>query len=85
MAKLNSEWKIQDNCLVREFSFKGFNKVMSFTNAVAWIANQMNHHPEMLINFKTCSVRSTTHDECNSVTDKDYELAIAIDKLLKSH
>jgi 4a-hydroxytetrahydrobiopterin dehydratase len=50
-------------------------------NAVAWVANTQNHHPEMIINFNKCTIRTTTHDANNTITDKDYLLAEAIEKL----
>ena len=74
-------WEIKENHLQKTFEFKTFLKTMSFVNAVAWIANQQNHHPEMIINFNKCVIRITTHDANNSITDKDYVLAEAIEKL----
>lgn len=74
-------WEIKENHLQKTFEFKTFLKTMSFVNAVAWIANQLNHHPEMIINFNKCVIRITTHDANNSITDKDYVLAEAIEKL----
>lgn len=74
-------WEIKENHLQKTFEFKTFLKTMSFVNAVAWIANQQNHHPEMIINFNKCVIRITTHDANNSITDKDYFLAEAIEKL----
>ena len=56
-------------------------KTMSFVNAVAWLANKHTHHPDMYITFNTCTIEITTHDRNNLLTDKDYQLASAIDKL----
>jgi len=32
--------------IYRRFEFKGFYKTMAFINAMAWVANQENHHPD---------------------------------------
>ena len=62
------------------FQFKGYYKTIAFTNAIAWQAQIANHHPELIINFKTVEVRLTTHD-ADALTEKDTELAKIIDQL----
>jgi len=82
MKNLNEDWKkIEDRKLTRKFEFKGFLKTMSFVNAVAWEANRLMHHPDMEVSFSSCTINITTHDEGNTLTEKDYSLALAIDKL----
>ena len=77
-------WTEVNNHLEKTFEFKTFLKTMGFVNAVAWVANNQNHHPEMVVNFNKCVIRTTTHDAGNSVTEKDHELAKAIEALLLS-
>jgi len=80
---LNSDWEtIDSKKLKRVFKFKGFLKTMSFVNAVAWEANRQMHHPDMEVTFNTCTINITTHDEGNTLTDKDYKLAKGIDSLV---
>ena len=82
LKKLSDEWKIENNSkLTRKFEFKGFLKTMSFVNAVAWEANKLMHHPDMEVTFNTCSINITTHDENNTLTEKDFALALNIDRL----
>lgn len=38
-------WELNQNKIYRIFSFKNFYQTITFANAVAWIANQENHHP----------------------------------------
>lgn len=64
----------------KEFTFKGYLKTIGFVNAVAWIANKENHHPDLEVSFSRCLVRLTTHD-AGGVSDKDFALARQIDKL----
>lgn len=82
LKKLGEGWNIDNNILRKEFIFKGFLKTMSFVNAVAWEANRYMHHPDMEVSFNKCVINLTTHDEGNSLTEKDFELAKAIDNLL---
>lgn len=82
MLDLNEGWEtIDGKKLRRVFEFKGFLKTMSFVNAVAWEANRIMHHPDMEVGFNKCVINITTHDAGNTLTDKDYQLAQAIDHL----
>ena len=47
--------------ITRRFEFKGFYKCMSFINAMAWIANAENHHPDFAAGYNYCEVTFTTH------------------------
>lgn len=78
---LHTNWKIQDAGLEREFVFKGYLKTMSFVNAVAWVAQNQMHHPDMQVSFNKAFVRITTHDAGNKLTEKDFLLARSIDEL----
>ena len=79
--KLDDRWIVHTDHLERCFNFKTYTKTMSFVNAVSWLANKQNHHPDMLVSFNKCVVKITTHDAGNCLTDKDYLLANGIDLL----
>ena len=68
------------NCLEKEFTFKSYMKNIAFVNAIAWIANKENHHPDLEVSFNKCLVRITTHDE-NGISEKDFSLAQKIHQL----
>lgn len=53
-------------------------------NEVADLAESHNHHPEMFNSYCLVKLRLTTHDEGSIVTDKDWQLAGAIDGLLSA-
>ena len=81
-TEISKEWEvIEGKKLKQKFQFKGFLKTMSFVNAVAWEANRQMHHPDMEVTFNTCTINITTHDEGNTLTEKDYSLARAIESL----
>ena len=82
LAEVGQDWEVLDGSKLRRvFEFKGFLKTMSFVNAVAWVANKHMHHPDMEVSFNKCIINITTHDEGNSLTDKDFKLAKAISEL----
>lgn len=81
MQGLNGWECVEGKKLKKTFEFKGFLKTMSFVNAVAWQANSLMHHPDMEVSFNKCVINITTHDEGNTLTDKDFQLASAIESL----
>lgn len=75
-------WTEVNGQLAREFQFSGFDAAMGFVNSVADIASEVNHHPDIDIRFDRVIIRLSTHDEDNSITNKDKDLARVIDKLI---
>lgn len=73
------EWKTENNKMKRTFRFKDFNEAFGFMTRVALIAEKMNHHPTWTNTYNTVSFELSTHDAGDVVTNKDRELAKAID------
>jgi 4a-hydroxytetrahydrobiopterin dehydratase len=76
-------WQEQDNQLTRSFTFSTFSEAFAFMTRVALLAEQQNHHPWWSNVYNQVTIRLSTHDAGNVVTEKDRTLAQAIDKLLK--
>ena len=55
---------------------------MAFLNRVAEVAEAHGHHPEIFNIQGTVRLTLTTHDAGNTVTNKDHELAAAIDAVV---
>lgn len=70
-----------DVAIEKTFRFENFLKTMAFANAIAYIAEQQDHHPEMLLTYSSCSVRFNTHD-VQGVSRTDFECAALVDALL---
>ena len=70
----------EKNSLEKTYTFKSYLKNIAFVNAVAWLANKENHHPDLEVSFNKCIIRLTTHDE-NGVGEKDFNLALKINQL----
>lgn len=74
-------WQEQNNKLVKTFDFKDFKEAFGFMTKVALIAEKMDHHPEWTNVYNQVSIKLSTHDAGNIVTEKDRKLAKAIDAL----
>lgn len=75
-------WKEEDNKLVRTFEFTDFVQAFGFMSSVALIAEKMDHHPNWSNVYNRVTIELTTHDAGNVVTEKDRQLAQAIDQLV---
>jgi 4a-hydroxytetrahydrobiopterin dehydratase len=78
-------WKYEasKNAIERLFEFKGYYATMAFVNAVAWIAHQEKHHPDMTVSYNKVLVSYQTH-EAGGITRNDLICAIKVDALLQA-
>lgn len=85
LSKLNGEqalgWRLIDGALEKTFSFKNFHETIGFVNAVAFIANAENHHPDLAVSYGQCTVRFHTHD-VQGISTSDFFCASKVDALL---
>ncbi len=75
-------WKEENNTLKRTFEFKDFTEAFGFMARVAIIAEKLGHHPNWSNVYNKVSFELTTHDEGNTITEKDRKLAKEIDQLV---
>ena len=76
----NKGWGLKNNKLTKVYGFKNYEEVIQFLNVISEKINEQNHHPLMSINFNKLHIELFTFDS-NSLTKKDTELAVSIDKL----
>ena len=74
-------WKQAEDALVAELVFKNFVDAFAFMTDVAALAEKHDHHPEWSNVYNRVTIRLTTHDAGNQVTDNDRKLAEAIEAL----
>ena len=77
-----ASWIEKDNSLYRKFEFKDFKAAFAFMNKVAAEAEKLNHHPLWTNMYNKVEIWLNTHDAGDIVTDKDVQLANAINSLL---
>jgi 4a-hydroxytetrahydrobiopterin dehydratase len=78
-------WKLTgdgaDVAIEKAYSFGNYYETISFVNAVAFIANAQDHHPDLAVHYNRCVVRLNTHD-VKGLSETDFESAAQIDALL---
>lgn len=65
----------------RTFTFADFHATMAFVNAVAYIAHREDHHPDLHVSYRQCTVRYSTHS-VGGLSINDFICAAHIDALL---
>ena len=68
-------------CLEREMVFIDFISTWAFMNKVALLAEKFGHHPDWSNSYNKLTIRLSSHDAGNIITEKDRNLANLIDKL----
>ena len=83
MATDPEGWTEYDGALRKEFTFADFSEAFGFMTRVALLAEQRGHHPDWSNSWGTVTIALTTHDAGRRVTDRDRDLAAAIDALVE--
>jgi 4a-hydroxytetrahydrobiopterin dehydratase len=73
-------WEEVQGEIVKTFTFKNYYQTMAFVNAVAWIAHQEDHHPDLEVGYKTCKVKYTTH-AIGGLSENDFICAAKVEQL----
>ena len=72
-------WERKGEAIAKRYTFKAFMDGIRFLNRIADIAEQMDHHPDVTINYRRVTFSLSTHDQ-GGITDKDFKLANAIER-----
>ncbi|MAO71291.1 MAG: 4a-hydroxytetrahydrobiopterin dehydratase [Flavobacteriales bacterium] len=80
LRKIDKEWKVEDDKLIKYFNFSEYEKSLHFANKVAKIAIEEDHHPFIHINFKTVKIIIFTH-KISGLHENDFLIAAKIDKI----
>ena len=70
-----------DVAIEKTYTFANYYETISFVNAVAFVANAQDHHPDLSVHYNRCAVRFNTHD-VKGLSETDFECASQIDALL---
>lgn len=76
-----SGWRLNQGAIEKSFGFKDFYETMAFVNALAWICNTEDHHPELSVSYSHCVVRFNTHS-VGGVSINDFVCAAKVDALV---
>ena len=85
LSQLGNGWALagsgSDTAIEKAFAFDDYRRVIEFVNAVAFVANRMDHHPDLSVHYGRCVVRFNTHS-VQGLSDLDFEAAARVDALL---
>lgn len=73
-------WSGTDARIEKAYAFASFHETMGFANALAWVANREDHHPDLTISYGRCVVAWSTHD-AGGITENDVVCAAKTDRL----
>jgi 4a-hydroxytetrahydrobiopterin dehydratase len=73
-------WTVSDGQLIRTVTRKDFRDALLYVNAVGFLAERANHHPDILISWNTVTLTLVTHSE-GGLTSKDFALARELSEL----
>lgn len=68
--------------IVKDFRFADFHHTLGFINAVGFMANQADHHPDLEAGYGHCRLRWSTHD-CGGLSMNDFICAARVEHLLQ--
>jgi 4a-hydroxytetrahydrobiopterin dehydratase len=76
------QWKQEGDAIVRDLEFEDFKAAMAAVNRVAELAEETNHHPDILVHgYNRVRLKLSTHSE-GRVTDADHDMARRIDEIV---
>jgi 4a-hydroxytetrahydrobiopterin dehydratase len=78
---LGREWELKDGKLVKSFQFSSFMNAIDFVNE---IAERLDHHPIITINWKSVKLSLKSFD-MGTITKRDIALAREVEKKLKGN
>jgi 4a-hydroxytetrahydrobiopterin dehydratase len=76
------DWSLIGDSMQRTFGFESFTEAMEFVQRVAELAEQHQHHPDILIRYNKVTLTTTTHD-AGGLTEKDFTLAREVDEFVE--
>ena len=75
------DWEWNEDKLKKSFQFSDFKEAMGFILRISYEAEAADHHPEIFNCYNRVEIGLNTHDAGVKVTEKDIDLARAIEKL----
>ncbi|MGW6498118.1 4a-hydroxytetrahydrobiopterin dehydratase [Nonomuraea angiospora] len=84
MSENLPEWRREGDEIRRTIEAPDFPTAIRIVDAIAVKAEELNHHPDIDIRWRTLHLVLTTHD-ADGLTDLDFTLAAIIDDIAAKH
>jgi 4a-hydroxytetrahydrobiopterin dehydratase len=81
IEELGTGWELKEGKIVRSFQFLSFMNAIEFVNEVAKVAEKVNHHPIITINWTTVKLSLKSFD-VDAITNRDINLVKEIETAL---
>ncbi|MGH8016575.1 MAG: 4a-hydroxytetrahydrobiopterin dehydratase [Candidatus Zixiibacteriota bacterium] len=83
LKQINNWSAVNDQRIVREFKFKNFKQALEFVNKLGAIAEEQQHHPDILLyGWNKVKVTYWTHD-IGGLSMNDFIMAAKTDRILQ--
>lgn len=84
LQQIAAPWMVDatGKIISRTYHFNNFYETIAFVNALAWIANQEDHHPDLEVSYKQCKVHFSTHS-IGGLSENDFICAAKVDALVE--
>jgi 4a-hydroxytetrahydrobiopterin dehydratase len=73
-------WERHGDMLVRAWQFPSFRRALEFVNTIAALAEKHDHHPDILLSYRTVRLEVSTHAD-GGLTDRDFDFIAEVNSL----
>jgi 4a-hydroxytetrahydrobiopterin dehydratase len=74
-------WKLEEGWLRRKYNTDGWRSTLMLVNAIGFIAEAADHHPDLAVSWAKVWVKLQTHS-AGGITEKDFALARKIEDIV---
>ena len=74
-----TDWKLRGNVIEKLYRFPSFAAAIAFVNRVAGLAEEQDHHPDILVQYDRVTLTLSSHD-AGGITERDFRLAARVDR-----
>jgi 4a-hydroxytetrahydrobiopterin dehydratase len=80
LAQRLPQWTFRDGHICRTYKTRKWPETMMLFNAIGYLAEKADHHPDITASYASLEIRLMTHS-AGGITDKDFDLAARIETL----
>jgi 4a-hydroxytetrahydrobiopterin dehydratase len=73
-------WELADGQIVKKVTRKDFGDALRYVNAVGYLAEKANHHPDIAVSWNEVTLTLVSHS-AGGLTDRDFALARSVNAL----
>jgi 4a-hydroxytetrahydrobiopterin dehydratase len=74
-----NDWERDGDSITKTYNFDSYLAGLAFATTAGTIAEAHDHHPDMTIGWRKVTLAFTTHDAGSKITEKDINVAKAIE------